>query len=312
MSSLAQLSVIIPCYNARPYIAATLRSVLAQEGVALEVVLVDDGSTDGSAEFVQQAFPQVRVLRQANAGVAAARNRGIAAASHDWLAFVDADDLWLPGKLAAQWAQLQSMPQARLAYTAWAVWQSDQAEPDPGWLSELQLQAEQPARWGGPSGDVYADLLLDCCVWTGTVVMARSLLDEVGGFDPALRVGEDYDLWLRISRITPILHLPRPFALYRQSPASLTRAVPKLNHKALVVDRAILRFGYRSPLGRSAPQAAVARGLARSWADFAGAQLMGGNPGAARAAAITAIRTFPRQSLGWKVLAKAAWRGWMR
>lgn len=308
MSAPAKISVVIPCYNAAPYIAATLRSVLAQQGVALEVIVVDDGSTDGSPELISRGFPQVVLLRQPNSGVAAARNLGIQQASQAWVAFVDADDIWLPGKLQAQWALLQAHPEARMAYAAWQVWPSTEAEPPAALLAELQAAAHDTQRWAGASGWIYPELLLDCCVWTSTVLAERALLQELGGFDAALRIGEDYDLWLRASRLTPILRVPRPCALYRHHPSGVTKTAPRANHKGEVVARALSRWGYRAPDGRAAPRAAVMRNLARSWSDFAGAQLTAGQLPAARASALKALRLNPTEWLGWKVLAKAALR----
>lgn len=304
------ISVVIPCYNGAKYIASTLRSVLSQEGVELEVIVVDDGSSDGSAELVEREFPQVRVVRQSNAGVAAARNQGIRSARHAWVAFVDADDIWLPGKLQAQWALLQANPQARMAYTAWQVWTCDDPEPSAEWLQALQARATHPADWGGPTGWIYADLLVDCHVWTSTVFAERALLEELSGFDAAMRIGEDYDLWLRASRLTPIVRVPRPYALYRLHPGNVTKRVPSANHKGMVISRALQRWGYQSPDGRQAVRSAVARSLARSWSDFGGANLLAGNFNAARSAALEAVRADPSQLLGWKLLAKsvARWR----
>jgi glycosyltransferase involved in cell wall biosynthesis len=301
-----RISVVIPCYNAERYVAATLRSVLAQTLPAAEVIVVDDGSRDASAELVRSQFPGVTLLRQPNQGVAAARNRGIEHASGDWIAFVDADDIWLPGKLAAQWALLGSRPDARIAYTAWQVWHSTEPEPAPQLLAQLSAAADDEVRWAGASGWIYPELLLDCVVWTSTVLAERALLQQLGGFDAGLRIGEDYDLWLRASRVTPILRLPRPGALYRMHPQSITKGAPAKNHKGEVVGRALQRWGYASPDGRSARRSDVDRGLARSWSDFGGAHLSGGNLRIARQAALTAVRLAPTQVLGWKVLAKAA------
>lgn len=303
---MTKVSVVIPCYNAERYIGATLRSVLAQGLPDMEVIVVDDGSSDGSADLVRRGFPGVTLLRQANQGVAAARNHGIEHATGDWIAFVDADDIWLPDKLTAQLALLQANPDARIAYTAWQVWHSTDPEPTPELLAQLAARAGDQARWAGASGWIYPELLLDCVVWTSTVLAQRTLLRELGGFDAGLRIGEDYDLWLRASRVTPILRVPRPGALYRLHPASITKGAPARNHKGEVVGRALQRWGYVSPDGRSASRSEVNRGLARSWSDFGGAHLIDGNLPTARKAALTALRLRPTQLLGWKVLAKAA------
>ena len=303
---LPAVSVVIPCHNARRHLPATLRSVLAQREVTLDVVVVDDGSTDGSAELVEREFPGVRVLRQANQGVSAARNHGIEAARHDWVAFVDADDIWLPGKLAAQFERLRGEPGARMVCTSWIVWTSDDPEPDAAALAALRDSAEGRRRAEpGPSGWIYPELLLDCHVWTSATMAERALLRELGGFDTGLRIGEDYDLWLRASRVTPILRVDTPYALYRHHPGNVTRRVPQRNDKGEIVGRALRRWGYAGPDGRQARRADVARGLARSWSDFAGMHLEAGNVRTARQAALTAVRTDPRQLLGWTVLAKS-------
>lgn len=285
-----------------------MRSVLQDTQEVLEVVVVDDGSHDGSAEHVRREFPAVKVIKQANAGVAAARNAGIAATRGDWIAFLDADDVWLPGKLAAQHALAQAHPEARLIYTAWQVWSDGGVEPSAELLSDLQRRASQPEAWVGASGWIYPELLLDCVVWTSTVLVQRSVLDEVGCFDPTLRVGEDYDLWLRASRVTPILRVCRPYALYRMHSESITKRVPEKNYKGDVIHRALATWGYASPDGTRADKTRVDRGLARTWADYASAHLVAGNTVLARSAALRSLKTFPWHLLGWKVLAKSCTR----
>ena len=301
-----RLSVVIPCFNAARYIGSAIDSVLDQRWPDLEIVVVDDGSTDGSAELVDAEYPQVRLVRQANAGVAEARNRGIRESSGDWIAFLDADDLWLPGKLSAQAARLQDDSAARMTYAAWQVWQSESPAPDSATREMLLAGAGDPARWSGPSGWIYPELLLDCAVWTSTVVMQRSLLHEIGAFDAKLRVGEDYDLWLRASRVTPILRVDRPCALYRTHAASITHAAPRENYRSIVVSRAIARWGYAHERAGTASRARVRRALANSWSDFAASSLNAGELARARHGALMSLRTDPTSKAGWKVLAKIA------
>ena len=308
MPSFSSISVVIPCYNAAPYLAATLDSVLAQDVAGLDVIVVDDGSSDGSAALVANNYPQVRLLRQSNAGIAAARNSGIAAARGDWVAFIDADDIWLPGKLRAQLEQLQAKPDCRLSYTAWQDWPSQAAGPAPHELAAVAASAADASRWDGASGWIYPQLLLDCVVWTSTVLVQRTLLAEIGGFDTSLRVGEDYDLWLRASRVTPIARVARPYALYRQHPASITRALPDDNYRAQVVSLALARWGLDSPDGQCAGRAAVRRGLAHSWSAHAGAHLQAGNLVRARASAWQALGQRGACLTAWIVLFKAGLR----
>jgi glycosyltransferase involved in cell wall biosynthesis len=309
----AAISVVIPSYNAARFLPATLRSVLAQPGFALEVLVVDDGSSDGTPALLAAQFPQVRLIRQRNQGVAVARNTGLAEARHDWVAFIDADDIWLPGKLQAQWALLSSQREAQMCYTAWQVWHTQDIEPAADWLQALMDAGEAPEaaqRWQGASGWIYPELLRDCVVWTSTVLARRSLLQALGGFEPGLPVGEDYDLWLRASRLTPIVRVPRPLALYRHHGANTTHRVPERNFKAEVVGRALARWGYAGPDGRLADRRGVDAGLARSWADFAGVLLGTGQARAARAAARAALAIDATHRLAWTVLAKSLLRGW--
>jgi hypothetical protein len=169
----------------------------------------------------------------------------------------------------------------------------------------LESEPESEARWGGPSGWIYAQLLLDCQVWTSTVVVRRSLLERVGGFDTSLRIGEDLDLWLRLSRETPFLRVARPLALYRMHATSITRSVPTVNWQGRVIERALKRWGYSSPDGTAADPREVQRALARTWRDFAGAQLAAGDSTGARASAVTALRHDWRQMVNWRLLARS-------
>ncbi|MBV8036904.1 glycosyltransferase [Roseateles sp.] len=305
MATLPRVSVVIPCFNTERYIAATLRAVLAQAGAALEVIVVDDGSTDGSAALVEREFPQVRLIRRSNAGVAAARNAGIEAATGDWVAFCDADDIWLPGKLAAQFDTMAAAPGCRMSYTAWHVWVSAEPEPEPTLLQRLAAEADDPGRWRGATGWLYPELLLDCVVWTSTVLMQRSLLSEIGSFDTGLRIGEDYDLWLRASRVTRIERVMRPLALYRQHPGSITRSAPRDNYRGRVVQRALDTWGLAGPDGRLADAAAVRTELAGSWSQFAYTQLQAGQRAAARRSARAALRVQPGHWPGWKLLLRS-------
>lgn len=304
-TNLPSISVVIPCYNAERYIAAAIESVLAQNWPELEIIVVDDGSKDASSEIVRQRFPDVKLISQANQGVAVARNTGIAASQGDWIAFLDADDLWLPGKLQAQWRSLESTPSVRLGYTAWQTWVSSEPAPTPSFIAELNSRAQNSNQWDGPSGWIYPQLLLDCSVWTSTVLVQRSLLQEIGVFDPALRIGEDYDLWLRASRITAITRLKLPTALYRQHPSSITQTVPTKNYQGEVLMRAIAQWGYASPDGRQAVRNEVNRTLAKSWSDFSGAHLDAKNFTLARQGALMAIRADWRFPNGWRIFAKS-------
>jgi glycosyltransferase involved in cell wall biosynthesis len=301
-----RISVVIPGWNARRWIGATIESVLSQTLPAHELVVVDDGSTDGMAEHLRAAYPTVRVIQQANAGVSAARNRGIESAHGDWIAFLDADDIWLPHKLQQQVALLQSQPQAAMACSGWSVWHSSTPTPPQALLAELQSCADDPPRWGGPSGWIYGALLLSCCVWTSTVVVRKDLLERTGGFDTGLKVGEDLDLWLRASRHTPIVRVARPLALYRQHDANTTRRAPAVNHQAFVVERALATWGLTGADGTVTPEREVQSALAKTWRDFAGSHLEAGHWEQARMASRRALALDRLNLSNWQLFAKAA------
>jgi len=202
--AMPRVTVVIPSFNCIAYIEAAIRSVLAQEFQAFEIVIVDDGSHDGTAEIVRtlrQEHPdKIRLFEQANSGSAVARNRGIREARGDLIAFLDADDLWFPDKLGAQVRYLDLHPEIDLVYCGWAELMPGD-DPEHAYLKAaggVDPDAIDPSL----SGWLYTTLLGDCVVWTSTVVARKARLLQVGDFDPELRRGQDYDYWLRASRQT--------------------------------------------------------------------------------------------------------------
>lgn len=253
------ISVIIPAYNVTNFIDDAINSVKAQDIRDLQIIVVDDGSTDGTAEQVAAKHPDVELIRKTNGGAATARNSGIAAAKGQYLAFLDADDIWLPGKLSAQLRHLQAEPEIQLVCTGFERWQPTAGgsypplEPiiaETNQISATQIDTEL-------SGWIYHRLLLDCYVWTSTVMLRRSLLETIGTFDESLRLGQDYDFWLRASRVTAIHMLRRPMALYRQHPNSATVRGATVNYGARVITRAVKQWGYSSPNGERVPHKQV-------------------------------------------------------
>lgn len=173
------VSVLIPVFNGARFIAAALESVAAQTLAPCETIVVDDGSTDGSGE-VAARFPFVRVIRQENRGAGAARNRAVAEARGDHFAFLDADDLWKPEKLARQMAALEAQPEA-----GWVICRQeyllDEGVPRPGWVHQAELAAHVVS-W----------------VPSATVVR-RECFERAGNYDETLRYGEDLE-WLARAR----------------------------------------------------------------------------------------------------------------
>jgi glycosyltransferase involved in cell wall biosynthesis len=208
-----RVSVIVPVYNGAATIAGTVRSILAQTFRDFEVLVIDDGSTDGSGAIAQAVAAELgderlRVLTQTNGGQAIARNHGMAIARGEFFAFIDADDWWTPDKLAAQVAALDAHPAAALAYS-WTVLVNGDRQP-------LGGRVEAPF-----SGAVHGLLLVTDFISSGSnPLVRRSAIARVGGFDPALVPSEDWDLWLRIAAEFEVICVPEPHILYRQRPAS--------------------------------------------------------------------------------------------
>jgi glycosyltransferase involved in cell wall biosynthesis len=179
------ISVIIPTYNRAHLLERTLGSVQAQTLAPAEIILVDDGSTDNTATLVQQHFSDCRYLHQSNQGVSSARNHGIRTAKGEWLAFLDSDDEWLPGKLAAQRGALESAPEIRVCHTE-EIWVRNGRRVNP---------MKKHAKTGG---HIFQHCLPLCAISPSSVMIHHSIFDEVGLFDESLPACEDYDLWLRV------------------------------------------------------------------------------------------------------------------
>ncbi len=157
-----------------------------------EIIVVDDGSTDGTTAHLHERWPQVRVIEQDNRGVSAARNAGIHAASSEWIALLDSDDRWYPTKLEKQLAALQEHPGHRFCHT------------DEHWIRNGR-RVNPGKRHAKPSGDAFAASLPLCAISPSSALIERRLLLELGGFDENLPACEDYALWLAITATEPVL-----------------------------------------------------------------------------------------------------------
>ena len=246
-TGLPLVSVIIPAFNAERFLAEAIDSVLAQDYPELDIIVIDDGSTDATPVIVAGHGERVRLISQANSGCAAARNAGIRAARGEYVAFLDADDVWWPHKIRTQVDALKQSGH-RMVYSRFVVWAPD-AQGRYESAAKVFGTPDHPNRSDCAlvTGDTYAQLLLDCIVWTSTVLLEKALLDTAGPFDETLAMGEDYDLWLRLSRITEMLGMEQPTALYRQHGQSITRCVQAVNYEYLVIQRALGKWGEGAP-----------------------------------------------------------------
>lgn len=194
------ISVVIPNFNRHKVLVRAIRSVQAQKFPALEVLVVDDGSTDCSPENLAQGFPGVRVICQCHKGVSAARNTGVLGARGNWIAFLDSDDEWHPDKLQKQAELLQARPDSSVCHTD-EIWIRNGVRVNPG------------NRHAKPEGWIYERCLDLCCVSPSSVLLKKSVLETAGMFDETLPACEDYDLWLRLFHDHPVTLVREPLVI---------------------------------------------------------------------------------------------------
>ena len=200
----ASVSTVIPAYNTERTIAQTLESVLAQDWPEHEVVVVNDGSTDGTGAVLRKFHGRIRLIDCPNQGAASARNTGVAHSSGKYIAFLDSDDLWLPGKLGAMIPALERNPNATLAFSEYFN------------VSETGVEFEASALGHAPSLQEMMTTLPP--ILTSTWVLPRELFDRIGGFSPAFRGGQGFeDSWLllQLRELGEFIYVPEKLTRYR-------------------------------------------------------------------------------------------------
>lgn len=217
-----RVSVVVPAYNATRTIAATLRSIQAQTFTDFELIVIDDGSSDGTKELVEEIArdePRLALHRQPNGGTAAARNAGIARARGEFVALLDNDDLWLPHYLESMTGALAAEPAAGFAYTD--AWVLDDSTKRVRTKTVLEFYPPVPAR--GSAGELLRALIATNFVMS-SVTARRAVLEQVGGFAPEVSGVDDYDLWLRILAAGhTAVPAPSPQLIQRDRPDSQSK-----------------------------------------------------------------------------------------
>ncbi len=287
--SAGRIAVVVPVFDGERHLAATLASVAAQTRVPDEVIVVDDGSRDGSAAVAERAG--ARVIRQANAGPAAARNRGVAATTCEWVAFLDADDLFAPDKLARQAAVLEAERDVAAVCSDAVI---------------LGGARDGERRSGGrpvPARLRFGDLLEGNPVIASSVLARRQAMLAAGGFDedPVLVATEDYDLWLRMldSAGASFAYVDAPLVSYRMGGGSLSATARFLTG----LDRIFAKLTAAHPGDPVIARAGAAR-RARARLDAAFDKIRAGDAPAAR--------TLVREARALAGHSLAAWRMWLR
>ncbi len=218
------LSIIVPAYNAERTVLKTIESVQKQTFSDFELILINDGSTDHTLELLDTVKdPRLKIYSYQNGGVSVARNRGIAHAKGEFIAFLDTDDLWTSDKLELQVAALQQHPEAGVAYS-WTYFMDEQGK---------SFHADEPITF---EGDVYAELLAGYFLRSGSnSLIRRQALESVGEFDPTLTHGEDWELSLRLAAHWPFIVVPKPQILYRQTSDSASSKIEVMEKDILSV-----------------------------------------------------------------------------
>ena len=192
-----KISVIIPTYNRRHTLERAIDSVLSQTFKPFEIIIVDDGSEDGTRIWVQEAYPSIKYIYQSNNGVSSARNKGIRSSRGSWIALLDSDDEWMPEKLEDQVIFINENPGSLFCHTN-EIWIRNGVRVN---------QMKKHKKYGG---DIFKYCLDMCRISPSSSLINKEVFEDVGLFDESLTVCEDYDLWLRITANYTILFLDRP------------------------------------------------------------------------------------------------------
>lgn len=288
------VSVVIPTYNSAATIAETLASVCDQTLKDLEIVLSDDGSCDETVRAAERFAAQVdlKILQQANAGPGAARNAAIRAARGRYCAFVDADDLMLPERLALQSALLDADPQLGMVHTDLMTFD------DSGPIHSTRHAFSNPC-----GGQILEQLLLNNFITTSTVMAPTARLVEVGLFDERRRISEDFDLWLRMAERWPTGFIDRPLVRYRHRPGSASADKLITGLAALTV---IEQFWHGHAEYGMRNRALRRRSLAAHLANAGGAALSQRKKAIALELLLRSLLYDPGYLAAWKNLAKLA------
>ena len=220
-----RLSIIVPLYNKAPYVRKALESVVSQTYKDWECIIVDDGSTDGSAaiceDFVRSLTPSIvhpiRLIKQLNSGVSAARNNGVAQSQGDYLAFLDADDWWKPTFLEEMDKLISAYPDAGLYATNYIYYKPGKTHValtlKTGYINYPQSYYQSGAM----------------PIWTGAACMPRKVFDEMGGFPLGVKLGEDFLLWAKTALYYPVAFCEEPLAYYNNDVPATLRATRNLH-----------------------------------------------------------------------------------
>ncbi len=290
------VSVIIPTHNRADFLLHAIGSVLAQGYTDYEIIVADDGSTDETAARVAALPAPIRLLRLPHSGrPSVVRNRALAAARGELVAFLDDDDLWCPDKLARQVALLDGDATLGLVYSDVRLLFED------GTRSAPVLKPQQKR-----GGFILADLLADCFIHPSSVLLRRDYVEQVGGFDETLASAEDYDLWVRLAPRAKVGVVAEPLVLVRRHPAEISVQREQISYQSVIHTLERVRREEALPLRQ---RLILRRALAQRYTHWGGLLLRGGERERGRALLWRGARLYPLQRRPWQLLAMRPPRG---
>lgn len=245
---LPDITVVIPCYNREDTVEAAVRSVLDQDYAgAFAVIAVDDGSTDRTREVLETITdPRLSVMSNTGSkGACGSRNTGAFAGQGAWIAFQDSDDLWLPGKLTAQMAQIARWSGDRPCIAAYCGMEIRGGNDPDSPIIDRVPNADRPAAWG----DIVPELIWTSLISTQTLVVRRDVFEAVGGFDPDMPALQDWDLMLRVAPRGDVAFVDETLVVQRMSGNSITKSAKKR------VDAQMRLLGNHRDIWQAYPQA---------------------------------------------------------
>lgn len=255
---MALVDIVIPTYNCAAYIGSALDSIFSQGDRAYRVLVVNDGSTDDTEEVLQPYMDRIEYFSKPNEGVVATRNYALERLESEFVAFLDADDVWLPGKLDKQLAVLESDASVGGVYGNACLIDHEGTSRDRVYVGEEIRDELVP--------DLYPFLFLKNPIPTSTLVLRREHLDTAGEFDDALPGTEDYDMWLRVARSTRLHYIDEPLALYRVHGSNLSNNLLARHRDNLII---LYRHLEHSPEVRAVLGRRLSERLAREHYSYA-------------------------------------------
>jgi glycosyltransferase involved in cell wall biosynthesis len=288
------VSAVIPVYNNEAYIAAAVKSVLSQTRLPTEIIVVDDGSTDGTAAALKFCRNSIRYVYQENRGEPAARNRGLRESRCEYVAFLDGDDLWRANKLELQMEHLRRHPNFALVYTDMSTFDEN---------GIIDASVKDRLRMSLPSGRIFPTLFMRALFGSGSVIFRKECVDRVGYFDEDFLVGSDYEMWLRIARHFELGAIDQPLLMYRHHATMSTRGLGFKMFNGVPWEVAVLNKILRlypeaaDELGRNA----IKHRMARPYAGLAYASLRRRDHEKARPLIRKAISYWPANPRFWMI-----------